>query len=230
MIISDERSAPEKSTPLNTLPLVLILIGPPGAGKGTHSPYLSDYLQIPHISTGDLFRDHSRRQTDIGQQVKSLIDDGKLVPDRIVSEMVFQRIFMQDCQNGVLLDGFPRTSAQAQALDHKIQETHRLLVIQLNVSSSILIERISRRLSCKCGRSYNKTYDPPQKENECNSCHGVLYQRSDDTKEIFQKRLEIYVQETTPVIEHYRKQQNLFEVDGNLSKEEVLSQILKRLK
>lgn len=210
------------------LPLALILMGPPGAGKGTHAPHLSHYLNIPHISTGDLFREHIRNQTEIGKKAKSLIDLGQLVSDEIVTEMVFERIFKEDCQNGVLLDGFPRTAAQALSLDEKIQSTHKILVLQLNVPLLVLIERISGRLSCKkCGRSFHKLYDLPQTQDICDSCGGVLYQRSDDTEDVLRKRLQIYAKETEPVIEYYRKQPDvLFEIDGNSSKQQVLNQIL----
>ncbi len=228
MISSNDFLLSKQKTVFPDPPLVLILMGPPGAGKGTHAPHLSAHLQIPHISTGDLFRDHIRRQTEIGQKAKHLIDSGLLVPDEIVTEMVFQRISMQDCQEGFLLDGFPRTPSQAQALDEKIQSTHKILVLQLNVSPSLLIDRIVGRLSCKqCGRSYHKTYAPPHIENVCDACLGSLHQRSDDTEEVFKKRLQLYKQETEPVIEHYRNQQDvLFEIDGGLSKQQVLHQIL----
>lgn len=208
-------------------PLTIILLGPPGAGKGTHAPHLSHFFNIPQVATGDLFRDHIRRQTELGVKVKSLIDKGQLVPDDLVADLVFDRMSKEDCSSGLLLDGFPRTKQQAEMLDDRILGTHELIVIYFRVPLSSLIQRITGRLSCKqCGRIFHKTYDPPLIEGVC-ACGHILFQRSDDTEEVVKKRLEVYQTETQPVIDHYRKQEEVFfEIDGSASKEEVLQQIL----
>lgn len=211
----------------SSLPLAIILLGPPGAGKGTHAPSVGRFFNIPQIATGDLFRDHIRRQTELGLKVKSLIDKGHLVPDDLVADLVFDRISQEDCSSGILLDGFPRTKRQAEMLDHRILKTHDRIVIYFHVPLSSLVERITGRLSCKqCGRIFHKIYDPPRIEGVC-SCGHLLFQRSDDTEEVVKKRLDIYQAETEPVIDHYRKQEEVFfEIDGSAPKEEVLRQIL----
>lgn len=209
--------------------LVIVLMGPPGAGKGTHALPLSQYLQIPHISTGDLFRENIRNQTVLGQKAKSYIDQGKLVPDEVVLNMVFARIEQPDCRRGYILDGFPRTVAQAQALDQRLRmQTCRVIAVNLDVPDSLLIERISGRIACKnCGKPYHKTYTPPQQVGVCDSCKGILYQRDDDREEILRKRLEVYHAQTKPLIEYYSQQKNVLrEVEGKNSKEEVFQSVL----
>lgn len=210
--------------------LVIILMGPPGAGKGTHAVPLSEHLQIPHISTGDLFRENIRNQTPVGQKAKSYIDQGKLVPDEVVLNMVFARIGQADCKLGYILDGFPRTVAQAQALDQRLRmHPCRVIAVNLNVPDSLLIERISGRSACKsCGKPYHKTHTPPQNEGVCDSCKGTLYQRDDDREEILRKRLEVYHAQTKPLIEYYSRQKNVLrEVEAKNSKEEVFQSVLK---
>ena len=208
-------------------PLVVILMGPPGAGKGTHAKPLSAELGIPHISTGDLFRENIRNQTPIGQKAKSIIDAGKLVPDEVVLDMLFERVGRVDCKHGYILDGSPRTLAQAQALDKKLASA-RILAVNLNVPDSLLIERISGRLACKdCGKPYHTKYNPPITAGTCDACQGSLYQRDDDKEEILKKRLEVYRSQTQPLIEYYAKKKGVLrEVEAVASPDEVFHLVL----
>lgn len=162
----------------NTKPATMvILLGPPGAGKGTHAAPLSEHLSLPHISTGDLFRENIRNNTDLGQKVKTFMDEGKLVPDELVLDMLFKRLHEPDCASGCILDGFPRTVAQAKALDAAFNKSTRFVVLNFNVPDSVLIERISGRLICKeCKRPYHNRFDPPKQPNICDAC-GALYAR-----------------------------------------------------
>lgn len=211
--------------------MAIILLGPPGSGKGTHAPALSRHLKIPHISTGDLFRDNIRNHTLIGQKAQAFMDLGKLVPDEVVLNMLFSRLNDPDCKKGAILDGVPRTIPQAEALDQKLGKTHRFLVLLLTIDPGLLIERICGRIACKqCGRSYHKKYDPPQQRDVCDSCRGPLYQRIDDTEEVLKKRLDVYCNQTEPLVEFYRaKPDVLHEINGNQLKSEVFGEILKTL-
>ncbi len=211
-------------------PLVVILLGPPGAGKGTHAVPLSERVGIPHISTGDLFRMHIRNETSLGVQAKSYMDRGNLVPDELVLDMLFERVGKKDCANGYILDGFPRTLAQAKALDQRVGFCD-LVVLNFQLDDMAIIERITGRLACKdCGRPYHKTFDPPQKEMVCNGCSGLLCQRDDDHEEIIRKRLEIYRAQTQPLIEYYAQQKEVLRmIESKNSKEQVFSDCIKAL-
>lgn len=208
-------------------PLVIILMGPPGAGKGTHAKPLGAQLGLPHISTGDLFRENMRQNTPLGQKIKSFMDSGKLVPDELVLDMLFDRIGQVDCNHGYILDGFPRTVPQAQALDQRLKSC-RVIAVNLNVPDDLLVERISGRLACKeCGKPYHKKYNPPVSNDHCDVCQGVLYQRDDDKEEILKKRLEIYRAQTEPLIEYYGKQKDVLrEVNAIQSPDEVFHLVL----
>jgi adenylate kinase len=216
----------ESISPAN--PLVIILIGPPGAGKGTHAGPLSDQLGVPHIATGDLFRENIRNETPLGKKAKVFIDQGKLVPDELVLDMLFSRTAQKDCAQGYILDGFPRTLSQAQALDTKIKNKNQLLVIHFDVPNTIILERITGRMMCKtCGRPYHKTFDPPIQDRLCDSCNGSLYQRDDDQKEVVLKRLDVYHQQTQPVIEYFSKKQKvLHQIDSSRQKEQIYEALL----
>ena len=208
-------------------PLVVILMGPPGAGKGTHAKPLGVQLGIPHVSTGDLFRENIRTQTPLGQKAKTFMDAGKLVPDEVVLNMLFARIAQPDCLHGYILDGLPRTVPQAQALDHKLKNS-RVIAVNLNVPDELLVERISGRLACKeCGRPYHKKYTPPATKGQCDLCKGSLFQRDDDKEEILKKRLEVYRAQTEPLIQYYGKQQDILrEINATQTPEEVFHLVL----
>lgn len=207
--------------------IAVILLGPPGAGKGTHAPNLSAHLKIPYISTGDLFRENIRNRTEIGEKAKGFIDLGQLVPDEIVLEMLFSRTAQEDCKRGVILDGFPRTVTQAEALAQKMDASYRFVVVSLEIDPELLIERISGRIACKdCGRPYHKKYAPPKKADACDSCNGPLFQRTDDTAEVLRKRLEVYQLQTEPLIEYYKKKDVLHPIQADLSKELVFENLM----
>ncbi len=212
-------------------PLVVILMGPPGAGKGTHAGPLSEQLGLPHISTGDLFREHIRNKTPLGQQAKNYMDKGNLVPDSLVLDMLFSRVSREDCRSGYLLDGFPRTIAQAKSLDDRLKNVHEVVALNFKIADESVIERVAGRIACKdCGRPFHKTFDPPKDPAICDHCGGPLYQRDDDKEEIIRKRLEVYRSQTQPLIEYYAKKKNVLrEIDSENSKEKVFQDILEVL-
>lgn len=202
----------------------IILLGAPGAGKGTQAARISDGYKLPHISTGDIFRENIKNQTPIGLEAKSYIDKGLLVPDEVTCKIVEGRIAQADCQNGYMLDGFPRTIAQAEALD-KI--TNIDLVINIDVDFSLLMERLCGRRVCACGATYHVS--TLGGETKCARCGGELYQRKDDNPETVQSRLNVYSAQTAPLIEYYTKKGLIFNVSGNMSPDEVYAKISEML-
>ena len=203
----------------------IILLGAPGAGKGTQASKISDNFQLPHISTGDIFRENIKNQTPIGLLAKSYTDKGQLVPDEVTCQIVEERLQRSDCENGYMLDGFPRTIAQAEALD-KI--TNVDLVINIDVDFSLLLDRLCGRRVCKdCGESYHVT--KLNGETKCSRCGGELYQRKDDNPETVQSRLDVYKAQTAPLIEYYGKKGVLFNVEGNAAPETVFAAIAAKL-
>lgn len=203
----------------------VILLGAPGAGKGTQAVRIAAAMNIPHISTGDIFRKNIKEKTPVGLKAKSYIDRGQLVPDEVVVEIVQQRIDEDDCKNGFLLDGFPRTIAQAEALDRLTNIDN---VINLEVDLDKLVDRITGRRVCeKCGESYHVS---TKKDDICEKCGGKLIQRADDTEETVKSRLKVYKNETAPLINFYKNQGVLKNVDGMKSIEEVFEEISKALK
>lgn len=228
LLISGNASVPPRP---DNKPLVIILMGPPGAGKGTHAAPLSQTLQVPHISTGDLFRENIRSQTALGKEAKTYIDKGNLVPDELVLSMLFERVTAPDCKAGYILDGFPRTIKQAEVLDERLKETNQVLVLNFNISDAIIIERVAGRIACKaCGRPYHKKFDPPQNESICDSCGGPLYQREDDQEGIIRKRLDVYRAQTEPLIAYYGKQKGVLkEIYSQKEKAQVFQDVLESL-
>ena len=203
----------------------IILLGAPGAGKGTEASKIVDSYKLPHISTGDIFRENIKNETPIGLQAKSYIDKGLLVPDEVTCKIVEERISREDCKNGYMLDGFPRTIAQAEALD---QITKLDLVINIGVDHSLLLNRLCGRRVCKdCGESYHVSR--LNGETKCARCGGELYQRKDDNPETVQSRLDVYNAQTAPLIDYYEKKGILFNVCGNGTPEEAHEQVTKKL-
>jgi len=208
----------------------LILLGPPMSGKGTQAARLTESLEIPHVASGDLFRDNIKSQTDLGKEAQAYIDRGDLVPDQVTIGMVEERLHRPDCQGGVLLDGFPRTIPQAEALDQILSEMDSQLsrVIYITVPEDVLVERASGRRICRtCGRSYHQVFDPPERDGVCDLDGGELYQRPDDQAETVRQRLEVYWKQTSPLIDFYRSRGILFEVDGNQTIDQVTEEIRK---
>jgi adenylate kinase len=187
--------------------------------------------QIPHISTGDIFREQIRNQTPLGKKVQGIIESGNLVSDEIVSEMLFERLQKGDTENGFLLDGYPRTLAQANALEKQLRQNDRLHVIHLQVPEAVIIERISGRFSCKaCGHVQNIYTSPPKQPGKCDQCPGELYQRADDKREVVIERLRVYREQAAPLIDYYRKKGVLFDIKGDRDAESILQEIKEKLK
>ena len=195
----------------------LILLGPPGAGKGTQAKMLTERFSIPQISTGDILRAAVKEGTPMGLKAKEYMDAGGLVPDEVVVGIVRDRLLAADCDNGFILDGFPRTVAQADALQASLAEMDKALdrVISLEVDAEALVERLTGRRTCKeCGRGYHVKFDPPREDAICDACGGSLFQRGDDQEETIRKRLQVYAEQTSPLISYYRDADVLMELDG----------------
>lgn len=210
-----------------------ILLGAPGAGKGTQAAMLIVALGIPHVASGDLFREHLGKGTELGLLAKQYMDEGKLVPDDVTVRMVLERLAQPDCAKGAILDGFPRTIAQAQALERALAENGRRIqaALYIRVSTEELLRRLGGRYTCKnCGAVYHIVFDPPKQPGVCDRCGGPLYQRPDDTPETAKKRLDVYFEQTAPLIQYYRQQGLLREIDGEQPIEAVHAALLKEIK
>ncbi|HOQ16301.1 MAG TPA: adenylate kinase [Defluviitaleaceae bacterium] len=206
----------------------LIMLGAPGAGKGTHALLLSKEYNIPQISTGDILRSHIKNETDLGKKAKKYMDKGLLVPDELVVEIVKKRIQEEDCKEGFILDGFPRTIPQAEALDKALEELAIALdkVVNIDVPDEVIIKRMAgRRVCSNCGASYHIENKKPLKENICDECGSELKQREDDKEETVRKRLQVYEEQTKPLIEYYEKRGILLTIEGDGSVEEIGNKI-----
>lgn len=209
---------------------VVILLGPPGSGKGTQAVRLTQELGVPHISTGDLFRENISKNTDLGKRAKEYTHAGKLVPDELVLNMLFERVSRPDCAKGYLLDGFPRTIPQAEAFGKFLPSTANLIVLNLDVPDELVVKRIEGRLTCKqCGNICNRYFSSPAKEGVCDKCGGQLEQRADDNAQVVTERLRNYHMQTKPLIEYYTRAGVLFTVDGTRSSDEVFKDLLAKL-
>ncbi|MCR8660696.1 adenylate kinase [Paenibacillus endoradicis] len=211
----------------------ILFMGPPGAGKGTQAERIIEEFNIPHISTGDAFRLAMKQSTPIGLKAKEYIDQGLLVPDEITNGIVKERLAQADCQNGFLLDGFPRTLQQAEALDGMLQELGRTIdhVVNLSVDRNLLLARLTGRRICKsCGATYHVMFNPPKVDGVCDKDAGELYQRSDDTEEKVGTRLDEYTSKTAPLLNFYSEQGTLREVDGERDINLVTAEIISTLR
>ncbi|MFW3145504.1 MAG: adenylate kinase [Thermoplasmatota archaeon] len=205
----------------------IALFGPPGAGKGTQAKYIVDEFGIPQISTGDLLRAQVRDGTELGKMAKEYMDKGALVPQEVVISMMKERLKEDDCGNGFILDGFPRSLPQAEALAEFVK-LHA--VINIVVDESELVRRITGRRMCKCGATYHLDFAPPKYIGICDKCGGALYQRDDDREETVKQRLRVYRDQTEPLADHYRKKGILKDIDGSRPIEEISSDIMGYLK
>ena len=213
--------------------MYIILLGAPGAGKGTQAAYVAQKLKVAHIATGDLFRQAIERGTELGRQAKYYMERGILSPDELTIQMVLERLSAPDSKSGVVFDGFPRNLKQAEALDGALAQQAKAIdrVVYIKVPEEELLRRLSGRLICRnCQMPYHATDSPPQVWGKCDKCGGELYQRPDDNVETVKKRLDVYFAETAPLISYYAKSEKLIEIDGEGSVAEVGERVITALK
>lgn len=220
---AQESTAPNKR--------VIILLGPPGSGKGTQGSRLSEEFGIPSISTGDLFRENMSKRTVLGLQAKEYMDKGRLVPDEIVLDMLFDRVKEPDTARGYILDGFPRTIPQAEAFDKHLDRKTSLYVLNLNVSDDAIIRRMAGRVYCKqCGQVFNRYFAPPAVEGVCDRCKGTLLQREDDKPMVVKERLKVYHLQTEPLIHYYESRGVLKDINGERTPDAIYQELKAALK
>jgi adenylate kinase len=210
----------------------MILLGPPGAGKGTQAAVLSATLKIPHISTGDIFRANIKGGTPLGLLAKSYIDSGKLVPDDVTVDIVANRLKEEDCASGFIMDGFPRTVPQAVMFDEMLAKPGKKVevVINITVEDSIIVKRLSGRRMCSCGRTYHIDNNPPKVEEICDFCNSSLYIRDDDKEETIKERLKTYHEQTSPLVDYYQEKGLIMNFDGSKPIDVTPREILDSLK
>lgn len=205
---------------------VVILLGPPGSGKGSQAILLKENLKLPHISTGDLLRQNIADGTQLGSEAKSFMEKGDLVPDELIIDMLLARVSEADCEKGYILDGFPRTLKQAEAFGVRLGKDISVKAINFELDDATILERISGRVICRlCQAPYNPTY-PPKVEGKCDVCSGELIQRKDDTVQVIKSRLQVYHTQTAPLIAYYQEKSHLHTIDCRKNKEEIYKQIL----
>jgi adenylate kinase len=211
----------------------IVLLGPPGVGKGTQAEILADKTKLAHVSSGDLFRENIKNQTELGKEAKSYLDKGDLVPDDLTINMIRDRLKRPDCEAGAILDGFPRTPAQANALEKMLAEFKGQVdaVPYITAAESILVERASGRWTCRAqGHIYHQNFNPSKQAGICDIDGSELYQREDDKVETVTKRIRVYLEQTMPLVEYYRKGGKLIEIDGAQAVEQVTKELLSALK
>ncbi|MCR5234368.1 MAG: adenylate kinase [Lachnospiraceae bacterium] len=207
----------------------IIMLGAPGAGKGTQAKMIAAKYEIPHVSTGDIFRANIKEQTELGMEAKKYMDQGLLVPDELTVKILLDRVAKDDCKNGYVLDGFPRTIPQAEVLDKAVSELNESIdyAINVDVKDENIIRRMSGRRAClKCGATYHIEHIPPKKEGICDACGSELVLRDDDKPETVEKRLKVYHEQTQPLIDYYNKKGILREVDGSQDMKDVFNAIV----
>jgi adenylate kinase len=212
--------------------MYLILLGAPGAGKGTQADFLNQKLKLAHIATGDLFRQAQAKGTELGLKAKAYMEKGQLVPNELTIKMVLERIAAPDCQKGIILDGFPRNVDQAKALDEALKAQNKGIdnAVYIKVTEAELLKRLTGRWICRnCQTPYHETNSPPKVAGKCDKCGGQLYQRADDNTETIKKRLQVFFAETAPLIDYYNKTGKLVEIEGEGSLEEISHRIIKAL-
>ncbi|MDB0439549.1 adenylate kinase [Clostridioides difficile] len=210
----------------------IILLGPPGAGKGTQAAGIVEKYNIPHISTGDIFRKNIKEGTELGKKAKEYMDQGLLVPDELTVGLVTDRISQEDCKNGFMLDGFPRNVAQGEHLDVFLKNAGIVLdkVVNIEVDKSILVSRaVGRRICKSCGATYHVEFNPPKVKGVCDVCQGELYQRADDNEETVSKRIQVYLDETKPLVDYYSKQGIIADIKGDQAIDKVFEDIVEAL-
>lgn len=213
--------------------MFFILLGAPGAGKGTQADIIVKEMGLPHVASGDLFRQALKDETPLGKQAESYMKAGKLVPDEITIKMILERIAQPDCKNGCVFDGFPRTLEQAKALDVALEKAGKSIekAIYIEVPEEALLDRLTGRYVCRvCQAPYHIKNSPPKKKGVCDKCSGELYQRPDDKEETIRERLKVYFAQTMPLLEYYEKKGKLLRVNGNQHIDEVGKEIVKFLK
>lgn len=211
------------------MPTYIVLLGPPGVGKGTQAEILANKTGLPHISSGDLFRENMKNNTELGKRAKSYMDKGELVPDDVTIGMVKDRLSHEDCQNGAILDGFPRTPPQADALQAILAEFHGgvNVVPFITAEPQVLVERASGRWTCRSqGHIYHEKFNPPKVDLVCDVDGSELYQREDDKADTVSKRIKVYLEQTSPLVDYYRSKGKLIEIDGTKAIDDVTGDLL----
>ncbi|MDI6731585.1 MAG: adenylate kinase [Candidatus Margulisbacteria bacterium] len=207
----------------------LVFLGPPGSGKGTQAERLAEKQSLPHIAVGDLLREEVRKNSETGQRIKAVMEAGNLVPDEVTITLTCSRITQPDAQKGFILDGFPRNTVQAEALDKRLKEENKMLnrVVYFDISEEQIVNRLSGRRSCKkCGAVYHLQFNPPKNENVCDKCGGELYQRADDAENAIRTRFAVYRQQTQPLIDRYKREKILVNVEAGKDIKEVFAELL----
>lgn len=214
------------------MPVLIVMLGAPGAGKGTQAKLLSEKTGLPHVSSGDLFRENIKNETELGKLAQTYMEKGELVPDEVTIKMVIERLNRPDCANGAILDGFPRTCGQAEALDDTLADTGLKidLVPFIRVPEPVLIARLTGRWTCRAkGHIYHTLFNPPEQAGICDLDGSELYQRPDDSPETVANRIKVYFEQTAPLIDYYREQEVLVEIDGDREIEQVNQALLDKL-